>query len=108
LTTYRREVHRTLKFGTAGAFTALQAEKNKLLVEAGCTPYKVWCPAFGELHHLVLEATFTSLDAYEAQDRIIGGLGRVKAIDAQLIEHVMPGTAYDKLSKVVLDTEDAA
>lgn len=105
---YRREVHRTLKFGTAATFTSLQAEKNKLLVEADCTPYTVWCPAFGELHHMVLEARFPSLEAYEAEDRIIAGLDRVKAIDAQLIECVMPGTAYDKLSKVVLSVEEAA
>ena len=104
---YRREVHRTLQFGTAGAFTALQAEKNKLLVESGCTPYKVWCPAFGELHHMVLEATFPTMEAFEAEGRIIAGLERVAEIDAQLISHVMPGTAFDKLSKVVLDTDEA-
>lgn len=105
---YRREVHRTLKFGTAATFTALQAEKNKLLVEAGCTPYKVWCPAFGELHHMVLEATFATMEAFETEGKVIGGLERVAEIDAQLIECVMPGSAFDKLSKVVLDTEDAA
>jgi hypothetical protein len=107
---YRREVHRIVKFGAAGAFAALQAEKNKLLVEAGCTPYKVWCPAFGELGHLVLEASFPTMEAFEVEGKVIGGLERIGAIDAQLTELVLPGTdtAFDKLSKVVLDTEDAA
>jgi hypothetical protein len=100
--TYRREVHRTLRYGTLPRFLELQREKNKLLLEAGCTPYAVWCPAFGELHHLVLEASFASLGAYEDEGTIIGGLPRVGEIDASLIELVMPGTASDKLSKVIL------
>jgi hypothetical protein len=100
---YRREVHRTLRYGTLGRFLELQAEKNKLLTEAGCTPYRVWAPAFGELHHLVLEATFDSLAAYEREGVTISGLGRLGAIDAEAIGLVMPGTAADRLSKVALE-----
>ena len=91
--------------GPSPTFLELQREKNKLLAEAGCTPYTVWCPAFGELHHLVLEASFPSLAAYEEEGKTIGGLSRVGAIDAELIELVMPGTASDRLSKVILEAE---
>jgi hypothetical protein len=100
---YRREVHRTLRFGSFAPFIELQKEKNKLLAEAGCTPYRVWSPAFGELHHLVLEATFPSLAAYEEEGKVIAGLGRISGIDGEQIQFVMPGTAADRLSKVVLE-----
>jgi hypothetical protein len=100
---YRREVHRTLRYGTLGRFLELQAEKNKLLTEAGCTPYRVWAPAFGELHHLVLEASFASLAAYEAEGKVVSGLGRIAEIDSEQIQLVMPGSAADKLSKVALE-----
>ncbi len=105
--TYRREVHRTLKFGTLDAFIELQKEKNALLSEAGCTPYRVWAPAFGELHHLVLEATFPSLAVYEEEGTAIRAVARVSAIDREQIDLVMPGTARDQLSKVTLDTGGA-
>jgi len=103
--TYRREVHRTLKFGTLATFVQLQREKNELLAKAGCTPYRVWAPAFGELHHLVLEASFSSLAAFEEEGHTIGQLDGIVEIDRQQIELVMPGTAFDKLSKVTLETE---
>jgi hypothetical protein len=93
-----------LKYGTLAKFVELQKEKNSLLVAAGCTPYRVWAPAFGELHHLVLEAAFTSLAQYEEEGVAIQALGRVGEIDREQIDLVMPGTARDQLSKVTLDT----
>lgn len=101
--TYRREVHRSLRYGTVGTFLELQREKNKLLAEAGCTAYTVWCPAFGELHHLVLEASWPSLAAYEAESATVATLERVRSIDAEQIQLVVQGSAADKLSKVILE-----
>jgi hypothetical protein len=76
------------------------------LAEAGCTPYTVWCPAFGELHHLVLEATFDSLKAYEAEGTTISDVEGIAGVDAEQIALVRPGTARDQLSKVLVTGDE--
>jgi hypothetical protein len=103
---YRREVHRTLEYGKLPAFLELQRAKNKLIAEAGGTPYSVWCPAFGELHHLVLEATFASLAAYEAESAVIARVEEIAGLDAEQIGLVRPGTASDRLSKVLVSGDE--
>lgn len=100
--TYRHQILRNLKFGTLPTFMAAQEEKNALLVAAGLTPYSVWAPAFGGLHHMVLEAGFESMAAFEtehlAQKRIEG----MAALNARQLECVVPGSAEDRLQRLGL------
>lgn len=99
---YRHQVLRNLAFGTLPRFTQLQREKNELLVAAGLTPYSIWAPAFGGLHHLVLEASFASMAAFETEHLATKGLEGFAALNAAQLECVLPGTAEDRLQRVGL------
>jgi len=99
---YRHQVLRNLAFGTLPRFTQLQREKNELLVAAGLTPYAIWAPAFGGLHHLVLEASFASMAAFETEHLASKGLEGYAALNAAQLEHVLPGTAEDRLQRLGL------
>jgi hypothetical protein len=100
--TYRHQVLRNLAFGTLPRFTQLQREKNELLVAAGLTPYAIWAPAFGGLHHLVLEASFASMAAFEAEHLATKEVAGFAALNAAQLECVLPGTAEDRLQRVGL------
>ena len=100
---YRREVVRRLRYGSLPRFLELQREKNALLVAAGCTPYSVRCPAFGGLHHLTLEAEFTSLSAFEQESGRLGSVDGLAALDAEQLSLVEQGGAEDRISKLLLD-----
>ena len=99
---YRHQVLRTLAFGTLPRFTQLQREKNELLVAAGLTPYAIWAPAFGGLHHLVLEASFPSMAAFEAEHLATKQVEGYAGLNAAQLECVLPGTAEDRLQRVGL------
>jgi len=100
--TYRHQVLRNLAFGTLPRFTQLQREKNALLVAAGLTPYAIWAPAFGGLHHLVVEASFASMAAFEAEHLATKELAGFAALNAAQLECVLPGTAEDRLQRLGL------
>jgi hypothetical protein len=101
--TYRHQVLRNLKFGTLPAFMDAQRQKNQLLVEAGLTPYAVYAPAFGGLHHMVLEASFESMAAFEAEHLATKQIDGMAALNAQQLECTIPGTALDHLQRLGLD-----
>ncbi|SDG26695.1 hypothetical protein [Klenkia brasiliensis] len=99
---YRHQVLRTLAFGALPRFTALQREKNTLLSAAGLTPYAIWAPAFGGLHHLVLEASFPSMAAFEVEHVASKAVEGLAALNAAQLECVVPGTAEDRLQRLGL------
>jgi len=101
--TYRHQVLRNLQFGTLPAFLAAQEEKNALLVQHGLTPYAVWAPAFGGLHHMVLEAHFPSMAAFEAEHLATKKIDGMAALNAAQLECTVPGTAHDQLQRLGLD-----
>jgi hypothetical protein len=100
--TYRHQILRNLKFGTLPRFTDLQKQKNALLVTAGLTPYDIWGPAFGGLHHLVLEASFESMAAFEAEHLATKKIDGMAALNAGQLECVIEGTALDQLQRLGL------
>ncbi|AQT82329.1 hypothetical protein B1R94_28440 [Mycolicibacterium litorale] len=106
--TYRHQILRNLKFGTLPTFTAAEREKNALRVQAGLTPYSIWAPAFGGLHHLVLEATFESMAAFEVEHVAAKALDGMGALSARQLECVIEGTAEDRLQRLSLDGGETA
>jgi len=102
--TYRHQVMRNLAFGTLPLFLSLQEEKNALLVAAGLTPYAVWAPAFGGLHHLVLEASFASMASFEREHLATKKIAELSALNAQQLACVVSGTAHDQLQRLGLAT----
>jgi hypothetical protein len=100
--TYRHQILRNLKFGTLPVFTGLQQQKNDLLVAAGLTPYAIWAPAFGGLHHLVLEGLFPSMAAFEAEHLATKQLPGMAQLNAGQLECVIEGTAQDQLQRLGL------
>ncbi|GAB6903087.1 hypothetical protein [Kineosporia succinea] len=100
--TYRHQVLRNLKFGTLPTFMAAQRTKNELLVAAGLTPYAVYAPAFGGLHHMVLEASFESMAAFEAEHLATKKIEGMAALNAEQLECTIPGTALDQLQRLGL------
>lgn len=103
--TYRHQILRNLKFGTLPAFVAAEKEKNALRTAAGLTPYAIWSPAFGGLHHLVLEAQFESMAAFESEHLAGKSLTGMAEINARQLECVIEGTALDRLQRVTLTPE---
>ncbi|MFC5750662.1 hypothetical protein [Actinomadura rugatobispora] len=100
--TYRHQIMRNLKFGTLPRFTELQKKKNELLAGAGLTPYDIWAPAFGGLHHLVLEARFESMAAFEAEHLAQKKIEGMATLNAEQLECVIEGTAQDRLQRLGL------
>ncbi|MFD3486160.1 hypothetical protein [Streptomyces sp. NPDC058665] len=103
--TYRHQILRNLAFGTLPAFTRLQEEKNTLLVAAGLTPYAIWAPAFGGLHHLVLEASFASMADFEKEHAATKQIAAMASLNTRQLAFVIPGTAHDGLQRLGLGTE---
>ncbi len=101
--TYRHQVLRNLKFGTLPTFMAAQRKKNELLVENGLTPYAVYAPAFGGLHHMVLEASFESMAAFETEHLATKKIEGMAALNAEQLECTIPGTALDHLQRLGLE-----
>jgi hypothetical protein len=101
--TYRHQVLRNLQFGTLPTFMTAQKKKNELLVAAGLTPYAVYAPAFGGLHHMVLEASFESMGAFEAEHHASKALEGMAALNAEQLACTIPGTALDNLQRLGLD-----
>jgi hypothetical protein len=99
---YRHLVTRHLKYGTLPRFVDLQRTKNALLVGAGLTPYAVWAPAFGGLHHMLLEARFPTMAAFEAEHLAGKKLDGMAALNAEQLECVIEGTASDALQRLGL------
>jgi hypothetical protein len=99
---YRHQVLRNLRFGTLATFTGLQEKKNALLVEAGLTPYSIWSPAFGGLHHLTLEASFDSMAEFERQHLASKQINGYAALNAEQLECVLEATAEDRLQRLSL------
>lgn len=99
---YRHQILRNLHFGTLPTFVALQKQRNELLSRAGLTPYTIYSPAFGGLHHLVLEASFESMAAFEAEHLASKSLDGYAGLGAQQLECVIEGTASDLLQRVTL------
>lgn len=100
--TYRHQILRNLKFGTLGEFTAAEKAKNALRVQAGLTPYAIWAPAFGGLHHMVLEAQFESMAAFEAEHLAGKALDGMAELNARQLACVIEGTAQDRLQRLGL------
>jgi hypothetical protein len=100
--TYRHQVFRSLRFGTLARFMDLQREKNTLLEAAGLPAYEVWAPAFGGLHHMVLEARYPSMAAFEEAHLATKGIEKVAVINAEQLECVIEGTAHDSLERLGL------
>jgi hypothetical protein len=99
---YRHQVLRNLHLDGLGEFMELQRQKNELLTAAGLAPYSVWAPAFGGLHHLVLEAEFRSLEQFEqhqAKAKTIEGYGAANAAQLKL---VIESSASDRMIKLTL------
>jgi hypothetical protein len=99
---YRHQVLRTLHHDALAEFLQLQREKNTLLAEAGLATYSVWAPAFGGLHHLVLETEFTSMadvEAHQTAAKALDGYGPANAAQMKL---VIEGSAADRLIKLSL------
>ena len=103
--TYRHQIQRNLKFGTLPTFVAAEKEKNALRIAAGLTPYTIWSPAFGGLHHLVLEAHFDSMAAFESEHLAGKSLPGIAEINARQLDCVLEGTALDRLQRVTLAAE---
>jgi hypothetical protein len=101
--TYRHQVLRNLKFGTLPTFMAAQRKKNELLVAAGLTPYAVYAPAFGGLHHMVLEAHFDSMAEFETEFHATKKVDGIAALNAEQLECTIPGTALDQLQRLGLE-----
>lgn len=97
---YRHQVLRNLEFGMLGRFKELQAAKNELLVAADLTPYAIWAPAFGGLHHMVLEAEYDSMASFEEEWAAAKALEGYGDLNAQQLECVIPGTAEDRLQRL--------
>jgi hypothetical protein len=104
---YRHQILRNLKFGTLPAFMEAQRKKNTLLVEAGLTPYAVYAPAFGGLHHMVLEASFSSMAAFESEHLATKKLAGLAELNAQQLACVIEGTAQDHLQRLGLDPDQS-
>jgi hypothetical protein len=104
--TYRHQILRNLKLGTLPAFMAAQRKKNALLVEAGLTPYAVYAPAFGGLHHMVLEASFPSMAAFEAEHLASKKLDGLAELNAAQLACVIEGSAQDRLQRLGLDPDE--
>lgn len=102
MTTYRHQVLRNLRYDGLARFTELQRQKNAMLAEADLRPYAIWAPAFGGLHHLVLEAEFDSLEAFERQQDLAKKLEGYSAANAEQMTLVLPGTASDRMIKLSL------
>lgn len=100
---YRHQILRNLKFGTLADFVAAEKEKNALRSGAGLTPYAIWSPAFGGLHHLVLEAQFESMAAFEAEHLANKSLEGMAVLNARQLDCVIEGTAQDRLQRLSLD-----
>lgn len=101
--TYRHQVMRNLKFGSLPTFMTAQRAKNELLLEHGLTPYAVYAPAFGGLHHMVLEASFESMAAFEAEHLKTKQIAGFAALNAEQLECTIPGTALDQLQRLGLE-----
>lgn len=101
--TYRHQILRNLKFGTLPEFVGVEKEKNALRIQAGLTPYAIWSPAFGGLHHLVLEAQFESMAAFEAEHLAAKALAGMAVLDTRQLECVIEGTAQDRLQRLSLE-----
>ncbi|ROO86659.1 hypothetical protein EDD29_4236 [Actinocorallia herbida] len=99
---YRHQILRNLKFGALPRFVALQKQKNELLIEAGLTPYDVWAPAFGGLHHMVLEAHFASMAAFETEHLAQKQIEGMATINAEQLACVIEGSAEDRLQRLGL------
>jgi hypothetical protein len=99
---HQHRVYRNITYGNAGRFVALQREKNELLAVAGLTPYRVWAPALGGLHHLTLTAEFPSLAAFQAQGASVGAIPGYGDLNAQQLALVIEGTARDEMVKLEL------
>ncbi|HMG43752.1 MAG TPA: hypothetical protein VK611_20640 [Acidimicrobiales bacterium] len=99
---HQHRVYRNVTYGKAGQFIALQKEKNALLVAAGLTPYHVWAPALGGLHHLVMTAEFPSLAAFQAQGASLGAVDGYGDLNAEQLALVIVGTARDEMVKLEL------
>lgn len=105
--TYRHQILRNLKYGTLPTFMAAQRKKNALLAEAGLTPYAVYAPAFGGLHHMVLEASFASMAAFEAEHLATKKLPGMAELNAEQLECVIEGSARDHLQRLGLDPAES-
>jgi|GEM_PF-3652118 len=101
--TYRHQILRNLKFGTLPEFMDAQKKKNALLVAAGLTPYAVYAPAFGGLHHMVLEASFASMADFETEHLAQKRIPEMAALNARQLACVLEATAEDRLQRVGLD-----
>jgi uncharacterized membrane protein (DUF485 family) len=99
---YRHLVMRNLTFGTLPRFTELQKQKNELLVAAGLTPYAIWAPAFGGLHHLVLEASFVTMASFEEEWTATKQIEGYATLNAAQLECVIEGTAHDAFQRLGL------
>ena len=99
---YRHQVLRQLNFGTLKEFMELQKQKNALLTANDLTPYTVWAPAFGGLHHMVLEAEFASMAAFETEFAATKAIPELAAINAAQLAFVIPGSAEDRLQRLGL------
>jgi hypothetical protein len=97
---YRHQIMRNLKFGTLPKFMELQKKKNELLIGAGLTPYDVWAPAFGGLHHMVIEARFESMAAFEAEHLAQKKIEGMAALNAGQLEYVIEGSAEDRFQRL--------
>lgn len=103
--TYRHQILRNLKFGTLPTFVAAEKEKNTLRVQSGLTPYTIWSPAFGGLHHLVLEATFESMAAFEAEHAAAKAIAGMGDLSSRQLVCVIEGTALDQLQRLTLGSD---
>jgi hypothetical protein len=101
--TYRHQILRNLRYGTLPEFMSLQREKNDLYRAHGLTAYRVWAPAFGGLHHMVLEAEFPSMAEFERQHGVVKGIARIAEINAAQLRCVIEGSAADRLQRLGLD-----
>jgi hypothetical protein len=104
MTSYRHQVLRNLRYDGAARFAELQRRKNELLVAADLQPYAIWAPAFGGLHHLVLEAEFDSLAAFERQQDLAKKIDGYSAANTEQMTLVLEGTASDRMIKCTLPT----
>lgn len=105
--TYRHQIMRNLHFGTLADFVAAEKEKNALRVAAGLTPYAIWAPAFGGLHHLILEAEFESMAAFEAEHLAAKKLSGMADLNARQLSCVIESSASDRLQRLSLSASDS-
>jgi hypothetical protein len=99
---YRHQVLRTLHHDGLAEFLVLQRTKNELLASADLATYAVWAPAFGGLHHLVLEAEFGSMAEVEAHQMAAKALEGYSMANSAQMKLVIEGTASDRLMKLSL------